>query len=919
MKRNGLGGMVGAGGNAWAAFSFVFLAAVVLAGAQPCWAQTTTKATGSLVITINPTAANSAGAQWRVDGGTYHNSGEKVTGLAVGWHTVSFKTVSGWTTPANFNKYIWGNYTNTASATYKAVSTGSLQVTLSPAGAVSAGAQWQVDGGTYRNSGETVTGLTAGSHAVSFKAVSGYTTPATQTVNITAGAVTSASGAYVLIPPTGSLQVTLSPAGAVSAGAQWQVDGGTYRNSGETVTGLATGSHTVTFKTVSGYTTPATQTVNITTGAVTSVSGAYVLIPPTGSLQVTLSPAGAVSAGAQWQVDGGTYRNSGETVTGLTAGSHAVTFKAVSGYTTPASLTVTVLADALALGTGTYIPLTGSLQVTLSPAGAVTAGAQWQVDGGAYYATGATATGLAAGVHTVAFKTVPGWITPNSQSVTVAAGQATSASGAYVAVPNTSHYGRFTTYEGSKTCRTCHPQETADVHGSLHYQWKGSTPYVDNMTVGGKLGAINDFCTYADISWISQLTNLAGAKVDGGCAQCHVGLGQKPLAEATDAQLNNIDCLVCHSEKYKRKVSLVGSSLAFVPAPEKMSVSLIEGITDITLPTRGACLNCHAYAGGGNNNKRGDLEEAHRNPTSASFDVHMAPQSAGGAGLQCTDCHAVQNHHIAGRGVDLRATDLDVEVSCEKCHTTAPHDSSRLNSHTKRVDCTVCHIPHFAKGNSTDMVRDYSQAAVLDPVKQLYEPHIDREANVVPEYWFFNGMSYIYEFLTPAVPNTFGYVTMAAPLGAVTDTGAKIEAFKHHRGVQAYDLDTQALLPVKAGILFQTGDVDRAIRQGAADVGLPLAKGYGFVDTERYMGLFHEVAPSSEALQCNACHNGGTRMDFDALGYTPKTTRNGKKLCASCHGDESGEWSASELFNKVHEKHVTDKKINCIECHIFAK
>jgi hypothetical protein len=647
----------------------------------------------------------------------------------------------------------------------------------------------------------------------------------------------------------------------------------------------------------------------------------YVASAQTGSLKVDLLPAAAITAGAQWQVDGGAYRNSGETVTGLSTGSHAVTFKTVTGYTTPASLSVTILNNALTTATGTYvaIPVTGSLRVTLLPAGAVTAGAQWQVDGGAFNASGQTVSGLSQGSHTVAFKTVTGWITPASQQAAVTAGQTAALTATYVVVPNTSHYSRFSTYEGSKTCRTCHAQETQDVHGSLHYQWKGSTPYVENMTEGGKLGAINDFCTYADISWISQLTNLTGTKVDGGCAQCHVGMGQKPLPEATSAQLDNIDCLVCHSEKYKRKVALVGASLAFVPAPEKMSVSLIEGITDIKLPTNGACLNCHAYAGGGNNNKRGDLEEAHRNPTSASFDVHMAPQSVGGAGLLCTDCHAVQNHHIAGRGVDMRATDLDVEVSCEKCHTTAPHDSSRLNAHTKRIDCTVCHIPHFAKGNSTDMVRDYSQAAVLDPVKQLYEPHIDRQANVVPEYWFFNGMSYIYEFLTPAVPNANGFVTMAAPLGAITDVGVKIEAFKRHQAVQAYDLDTKALLPVKAGILFQTGNVDKAIRQGATEVGLPLANGYGFMDTERYMGIFHEVAPADEALQCSACHNGGTRMDFDALGYTPKTLRNGKKLCASCHGDESGEWNASELFNKVHEKHVTDKKINCIECHVFSK
>jgi hypothetical protein len=816
---------------------------VVLAG-QPSWAQTSSSVlTGSLTVTINPLAARTAGAQWRVDNGSFHNSGEKVSGIGAGWHTVSFKSVNGWTAPATQSKYIWSFLANSMTATYAAsTQTGSLKVTLLPAAAVTAGGQWQVDGGAYRNSGETVANLSTGSHTVAFKALTGYTAPASQTVSVTANTVATSTGSYVAIPQTGSAQVNLSPAGAVMAGAQWQVDGGTYRNSGETVTGLSVGSHSVAFKPVTGYTTPASQTVTVTANTVSKATGSYVAIPQTGSLKVTLLPAGAVTAGAQWQVDGGSFTASGLTVTGLSPGSHVV-----------------------------------------------------------------------------AFKTVTGWISPADQTATVTAGQTASLAGTYLVVPNTSHYGRFSTYEGSKTCRVCHAQETADVHGSLHYQWKGSTPYVDNMTTGGKLGAINDFCTYADISWISQLTNLAGAKVDGGCAQCHVGLGQKPIADPTPAQLDNIDCLVCHSDTYKRKVAMVGTSLAFVPAPEKMSVSLIEGITDIHLPSNGACLNCHAYAGGGNNNKRGDLEEAHRNPTNASFDVHMSPQSVGGAGLLCTDCHIVQNHHIAGRGVDLRATDLDADVSCERCHTTAPHDSSTLNSHTKRVDCTVCHIPHFAKGNSTDMLRDYSQPAVLDVVKQLYEPHIDRQANVVPEYWFFNGMSYIYEFKTPAVPNAAGYVTMAAPLGAVTDAGAKIEAFKRHEAVQAYDMDTKALLPVKAGILFQTGDVDRAIRQGATDVGLPLAKGYGFAQTERYMGLFHEVAPSDEALQCSACHNGGTRMDFDALGYTPKTTRNSRALCASCHENKSGEWSSGELFTKVHEKHVKDKKINCIECHVFAK
>ncbi|MBI5820984.1 MAG: hypothetical protein HZA88_18595, partial [Verrucomicrobia bacterium] len=43
---------------------------------------------------------------------------------------------------------------------------------------------------------------------------------------------------------TGSLQVTLAPTAAVSAGAQWQVDGGAWQNSGAIVSSLSVGSHT---------------------------------------------------------------------------------------------------------------------------------------------------------------------------------------------------------------------------------------------------------------------------------------------------------------------------------------------------------------------------------------------------------------------------------------------------------------------------------------------------------------------------------------------------------------------------------------------------------------------------------------------------------------------------------------------------
>ena len=74
----------------------------------------------------------------------------------------------------------------------------------------------------------------------------------------------------------GSLQVTLAPADAVSAGAQWQVDAGTWQTSGSTVSVLVPGRHTISFSTVSGWMTPLNQTVTITANNTATTSGTYI-------------------------------------------------------------------------------------------------------------------------------------------------------------------------------------------------------------------------------------------------------------------------------------------------------------------------------------------------------------------------------------------------------------------------------------------------------------------------------------------------------------------------------------------------------------------------------------------------------------------------------------------------------------------
>ncbi len=477
-----------------------------------------------------------------------------------------------------------------------------------------------------------------------------------------------------------------------------------------------------------------------------------------------------------------------------------------------------------------------------------------------------------------------------------------------------SHASRFSAYEGTKTCLTCHLSEAIEFHGSVHYQWSGDASDSTGLStpMAGKMGGINDFCIYPDINWLKKLTAADGSgMVDGGCARCHTGLGLKPAATATQDQLENIDCLLCHSPSYKRTLSQVNGNWMFVPDTAKMTVSLLQAAVDIRRPGKDTCLNCHTRAGGGDNFKRGDLSEAHRNAP-RSLDVHLAPASQGGAGLECTGCHTTVGHRIAGRGVDMRQRDTQTPVECADCHSAMPHDSSRLNSHTARVACNVCHVPVFAKSAPTDMRRDWSLRGEVSPVTHLWEPHMVMQSNVTPVYRFFNGRSRFYEFGTPAVADANGRVLMAGPLGSRTEPGAKITALKRHEGRQPIDPVTRVLLPLKIGIFFETGVVADAVTAGVAAMpGWP-NNGYTFAETERYLGLYHEVAPKEQALACSACH-GGTRLNFAALGYAPLATRNGKPLCASCHSAKTGS------FAFVHDKHVTDKQLDCSSCHTFTK
>src|SRR5690606_15653507 len=107
-------------------------------------------------------------------------------------------------------------------------------------------------------------------------------------VTVVADATTTVVGTFV---PRGYLRVTTSPAVA----SQIKVDG-IARNNWGLWTDLPVGSHEVCFGAVAGYTAPGCQTVTLTAGTTTTITGSFtsssgIAQPGVGFLRVTSSPA----------------------------------------------------------------------------------------------------------------------------------------------------------------------------------------------------------------------------------------------------------------------------------------------------------------------------------------------------------------------------------------------------------------------------------------------------------------------------------------------------------------------------------------------------------------------------------------------------------------------------------------------------
>ncbi len=286
-----------------------------------------------LTMILVPEAALLQGAQWRVNGGAWLDSGVTVE-IQDGDNALEFKDIAGWLSPAPQTLFFTRDTATTLTKGYVR-QTGTIVIDVDPAGA-----PWTlVDGDGVEHSGNGDTTLTAvptGTITVTWGAVPSYAAPAPNPVSVSlvAGQTRRITGAYVPVIGEGEgiLRVTLHPEAAVAAGAMWRVIGGEWRSSGG-MEPVADGPRTVKFLEMPGWATPADLVVNVIRDQINDASADYVR--QTGTVQIDVTPDSA--PWTMTDADGAVVSGAGDAVfesapTGLVS----VQWGLIEGYTAPA-------------------------------------------------------------------------------------------------------------------------------------------------------------------------------------------------------------------------------------------------------------------------------------------------------------------------------------------------------------------------------------------------------------------------------------------------------------------------------------------------------------------------------------------------------------------------------------------------------
>ncbi len=441
----------------------------------------------------------------------------------------------------------------------------------------------------------------------------------------------------------------------------------------------------------------------------------------------------------------------------------------------------------------------------------------------------------------------------------------------------------------TKACLSCHTEAATQIQKTIHWTW--ICPADPKKELGKAGTVVNNFC-------VSVPSN------EPRCTSCHIGYGWKDKTFDLTAQ-ERVDCLICHEQTgtYKKFPTGAGNPAAkptefkgngkmyYPPDWNKVAQS-------VGRPTRRNCGTCHFFGGGGEGVKHGDLDGSMLKPNKA-LDVHM---DIGGENFNCTRCHTTEQHAISGRcyktpaSEDRRSlleSDIIKRITCYSCHSEKPHKPGvKANDHTDKVACQSCHIPEFARVNSTKMWWDWSKAGQKNengkpfskkkdgrPIFDTKKGEFRWAKNVEPEYYWFNGV--IKNVLLTDKIDPGQVVKLNYPEGDAEDSKARIYPFKIHRGKQPYDKVHKTMVvpklfgPKGSGSYWTQYDWKTAITRGMEYVDLPFSGEYDFLETEYVFQTTHMVAPKEKSLSCTECHSRDGRLANLAGFYMPGRDANG--------------------------------------------
>jgi len=462
-------------------------------------------------------------------------------------------------------------------------------------------------------------------------------------------------------------------------------------------------------------------------------------------------------------------------------------------------------------------------------------------------------------------------------------------------------------YDGPQTCYACHTEEYREVSRSYHaHQGRiavdGSIAHEPEKAVDR--GMFTRWYPLTQVDRSMEPENQWRLQEALRCGQCHPGGGPMKRYGL------DVDCLICHQRGGYPFGQPERTAWGGRPAGDKTRVALIfeaclasQGqagrldLSDVAAntmqgrevvvgrPAPENCTFCHQRTG----HKRGTrYGKVLGSPADVHYDL----------GFRCQLCHPVKDHEM-GKGRILDAVGTPEQRGtmhvCFDCHGTKPHaglHAQTLNDHMATIACETCHVTETrqafrrvdwtpgldleeklaeAKGGSGARnagTKGPSPGAGLTD-SAAGSPYLEvKKEGFTPVYAWHNPYR-----LSREVPQ---------PNGRLGSQASKITPF-NRVGSRFFDDGTQPRVlddpdgPAK-GRPIPLAAVARAGGAGATDTSLMEMRAWkgGRFDQALIrqpamtFQIFHGISPASQALQCNDCHQEGGRLDFAALGYSPK-------------------------------------------------